>query len=254
MEYPHSTSYQRQARGSVHCMHLCDIFMSIQSVKALANLVYKVIPALSMYKKLIYFGIFVFLVPILFVLDNKYITGLGWFGIEVMHGVQYHGIQLFFCLLVISVFMFFMGLAHPKVSIWFGEKTRKRSSIIYGVVLGIAIVGLIEVNLIASGIYEYEDRTMVSFYEAVEIGSSFDEVKNLSTSLNKHLGYSDSLAQREKDLIAYDQNRYFVEFTFPNPFRTRRVIVETDLHLDREGGQIIGKYLLINNRITRSEN
>ena len=148
--------------------------------------------------------------------------------------------------------MFFMGLVHPKISIWFGKKSRKRSSIIYGIVVGIAIVGLIEVNLIAFGIYEHEDRTMVSFYEAIKIGSSIDEVQNLSISLNKHLGNSYSLAQREKDLIAYDQNRNFVEFTFPNPFRTKRVIIETNLHSGREDGQIIGKYLLINNRITRS--
>ena len=205
-----------------------------------------------MYKKLTCFGIFVFLVPIIFVPEYEYITGLGFFELEVMHDVKYHGIQLFFCLLVIAVFMFFMGLAHPKISIWFGEKTRKRSSTVYGIIVGIAIGGLVEVNLIALGIYEYEDRTMVSFYEAIEVGDSLDEVQNLSFSLNKHLSYNDSLAQREKDLIAYDQNRNFVEFTFPDPFRTRRVIIETNLHPDREGVRIIGKYLLINNRVTRS--
>lgn len=206
-----------------------------------------------MYKKLIYFGIFVFLVPIIFVLDNRYITGLGWFGIEVMPGVQFHGIQLFFCLLVIASTMFVMGLAHPKISIWFGEKTRKRSSTIYGIVVGIAIVGLIEVNLIALGIYEYEDRIMVSFYEDIEIGSSIDEARNLSISLNKHLGYSYSLSERERDLITYDQNRNFVDFSNPNQFRTRRMIVETNLHPGHEDARIIGKFLLVNNRITRSE-
>ncbi len=206
-----------------------------------------------MYKKLTCFGIFVLLVPIIFVPEYKYITGLGFFEIEVMHDVKYHGIQLFFCLLLIAVFMFFMGLAHPKISIWFGEKTRKRSSTIYGIVVGIAIVGLIEVNLIALGIYEYEDRTMVSFYEAIELGNSLDEVQNLSISFNKHLGLNDSLAQREKDLIAYNRDRNFVEFTFPDPFRTRRVIIETNLHPDRQDGQIIGKYLLIDNQITKSE-
>ena len=204
-----------------------------------------------MYKKLTYFGIIVFLVPVIFVPDYKYITGLGFFELEVMHDVKYHGIQLFFCLLVIAVFMFFMGLAHPKISIWFGEKTRKRSSTIYGIVVGIAIVGLVEVNLIAFGIYEYEDRTMVSFYEVIEIGSSIDEVQNLSISLNEHLGYSHSLEQREIDLIAYGKNGNFVEFVFPDPFRTSRVIIETNLHPARKDGQITGKYLLINNRVAR---
>jgi hypothetical protein len=206
-----------------------------------------------MYKKLIYLGIFVFLVPIIFVSDYTYITGKGFFGLEVMHGVQYHGIQLFFCLLVIASTMFVVGHVHPKFSIWFGEKTRKRSSAIYGIVAGIAIVGLIEVNLISLSIYEYEDRIMVPFYEDIEIGSSIDEVQNLSISLNKHLGENYSLAEREKDLIAYDQNRNFVEFTFPNQFKTRRVIVETNLHPSQEDAQIIGKFLLINNRITRSK-
>ena len=78
-----------------------------------------------MYKKLIFLGILFFLVPIVFVLDNKYIMGLGWWGIEVMHSVQFHGIQLFFCLLVIAATMFFMGLANPKITLWFGAKTRK---------------------------------------------------------------------------------------------------------------------------------
>ena len=206
--------------------------------------------------KLISFGIFVFLVPIIFVPDYTYITTttvlLGYPFSEVRHGVLYHGIQSFFCLLVIATTMFFAGLIHPKISIWFGEKTTQRSSIIYGIVVGIAVVGLIEVNLISSSIYEYEDRIMVSFYEDIEIGSSINEVQNLSISLNRHIEHTDSLAEREKNLIAYDQNRNFVEFTYPNKFRTRRVIVETNLHLDREDGQIIGKYLLINNRITRS--
>lgn len=206
-----------------------------------------------MYKKLIYFGIFVFLVPIIFVADYKYITGLGWFGIEVMPGVQFHGIQLFFCLLVIASTMFIAGLVHPKISIWFGEKTRKRSSTIYGIVVGIAIVGLIEVNLIALSIYEYEDRIMVSFYEDIEIGSSIDEARNLSISLNKHLGYSYSLSEREKELLTYDLNRNFVDFSNPNQFRTRRMIVETNLHPGHEDARIIGKFLLVNNRITRSE-
>jgi len=205
-----------------------------------------------MYKKLICFGIFVFLVPLIFVPEYQYITGLGFFDFDVMHDVKYHGIQLFFCLLVIAVFMFFMGLAHPKISIWFGEKTRKRSSIIYGTVVGIAIAGLVEVNLIALGIYEYEDRTMVSFYEVIEIGSSIDEVQNLSISLNEHLGYSHSLEQREIDLIAFGKNGNFVEFVFPDPFRTRRVIIETNLHPARKDGQITAKYLLINNRVARS--
>ena len=211
-----------------------------------------------MYKKLIYFGTFVFLVPIIFVSDYTYITTTtvirGFPFSEVRHGVQYHGIQLFFCLIVIATTMFFAGLVHPKISIWFGEKTTQRSSTIYGIVVGIAVLGLIEVNLISSRIYEYEDRIMVSFYEDTEIGSSIDAVQNLSVSLNKHLGHSDSLAEREKDLIAYDKNRNFVEFAFPNQFKTRRVIVETNLRPSHEDARIIGKFLLINNRITRSEN
>ena len=74
-----------------------------------------------------------------------------------MPDLQFHGIQLFLCLLVAAAFMFFAGLVHPKISLWFGEKTRKRSSVIYGVIVGIAIAGLVEVNLIASAIVEHED-------------------------------------------------------------------------------------------------
>jgi hypothetical protein len=96
-------------------------------------------------------------------------------------------------------------------------------------------------------------RIMVSFYEDTEIGSSIDAIQNLSISLNKHLGHSDSLAEREKDLIAYDQNRNFVEFTFPNQFKTRRMIVETNLNPGHEDARIIGKFLLKDNQITRSE-
>lgn len=206
-----------------------------------------------MYKKLIYFGIFVFLVPIIFVLDNKYVMGLGFFGMKAMHGVQYHGIQLFIGLFVIAFTIFIVGHVHPKISIWFGEKTRKRSSTIYGIVVGIAIVGLIEVNLLALGVYEYEDRIMVSFYEDIKIGSSIDEVQKLSISLNKHIGYSYSLSQRERDLITDDQNRNFVDFTYPNQFRTRRMIVETNLNPGHEDARIIGKFLLKDNQITRSE-
>ena len=87
----------------------------------------------------------------------------------------------------------------------------------------------------------------------IEIGGSIDEARNLSISLNKHLGYSYSLSEREKDLITYDQNRNFVDFTYPNQFRTRRMIVETNLHPGHEDARIIGKFLLINNRIARSD-
>lgn len=211
-----------------------------------------------MYWKLTCFGIFVFLVPIIFVSDYTYITTttvIGGFPFtKVRHDVQYHGIQLFFCLLFIAITMFFAGLVHPKISLWFGEKTRPRSSTIYGIVVGIAIVGLVEVNLISSYIYEFEDRTMISFYEGIEIGSSIDEAQNLSISLNKNIGHSVSLAEREKALIAYDQTRNVLEFTFPNQFKTRRVIVETNLRPSHEDARITGKYLLINNQIARSVN
>ena len=172
-----------------------------------------------------------------------------------MPDVQFHGIQLFLCLLVVAATMFFAGLVHPKISLWFGEKTRKRSSTIYGFVVGIAIVGLIEVNLIASGIVEYEDRVMTSFYEDIEIGDSVDEVLNLSDSLNKHLGYSFSLMEKEKELVAFDHNKNFVNFSYPNKSRTSRMrmIVETNLHPGHEDARIIGKFLLVNNRITRSQ-
>ena len=210
-----------------------------------------------MYKKLIIFGILVFLVPVIFISDYTYISSTtviaGIPFTEVRHDVLYHGIQLFFCLLMVAITMFFAGLVHPKFSIWFGEKTRQRSSIIYGFIAGIAVVGLIEVNLISSYIYEYEDRIMVSFYEDIGIGSSMDEVQSLSISLNKNLGHSDSLADREKDLIAYDHNRNVVEFTFPNQFRTRRVIVETNLPPGHEDARITGKFLIINSRIARAE-
>ena len=211
-----------------------------------------------MYMKLIIFGIFVLLVPIIFVPDYTYITTTtvlqGHPFSEVRHGVLYHGIQLFFCLFIIATTMFFAGLIHPKISIWFGEKTTQRSSIIYGIVVGIAVVGLIEVNLISSSIYEYEDRIMVSLYEDIEIGSSINEVQNHSVFLNRHIEHTGSLAEREKDLIAYDQNRNFVEFTYPNKFRTRRVIVEKNLYPGHEDARVIGKFLLIDNRVARSEN
>jgi len=172
-----------------------------------------------------------------------------------MPDVQFHGIQLFLCLLVVAAFMFFAGLVHPKISLWFGEKTRKRSSTIYGIVVGIAIVGLIEVNLIATGIVEYEDRVMVSFYEDIEIGDSVGEVLNLSDSLNKHLRYSFSLMETERDLVAFDQNKNFVDFSYPNRFRTSRMrmVVETNLYPGHEGALIVGKYLLLDNRVARSK-
>ncbi len=62
-----------------------------------------------MYKKLTYFGIFIFLVPIIFVIDNSYVTGIGFFGMKAMHGVQYYGIQMFLGLFLIAFFIFIPG-------------------------------------------------------------------------------------------------------------------------------------------------
>ena len=206
-----------------------------------------------MKKKLTWFAIIAFLVPVIFVADNEYVTGFGLFGYEVMHGVQYHGIQLFFCLLVVAAAMFFAGLAHPKLSLWTGEKTRKRSSIVYATVVAVAIVGLVEVNLIAFGIHKYEERMMAAFYEQVELGALVNEATHHSHALNKHLGYSYALSESGKDLEIYDQNRNFVDFSYPDPLRSRRTIVETDIHPGLEEARIIGKFLLENNRITKSE-
>ena len=210
-----------------------------------------------MYWQLTCFGMFVFLLPTLFIPDYSYITTktvIGGFPFTtVRHDVLYHGIQFFFCLLFIAISLFFAGLVNPKISLWFGKKTRQRSSTVYGIVVVIAILGFAEVKLISSYLYELEDGTMVSFYEGIAIGSSMDEVQKFSRSLNKNLRHSVSLADREKDLIAYDQTRNVLEFTFPNQFRTRRVIVETNLRLDDEDARVIGKYLLIDNRIAKSE-
>ncbi len=62
-----------------------------------------------MYKKLTCFGIFIFLVPIIFVIDNSYVTGIGFFGMKAMHGVQYYGIQMFLGLFLIAFFIFILG-------------------------------------------------------------------------------------------------------------------------------------------------
>ena len=207
-----------------------------------------------MYKKLVFFGIVVLLAPLLFIPEYGYFWAMGFEFGKVMPDVQFHGIQLFLCLLVVAAFMFFAGLVHPKISLWFGEKTRKRSSALYGIVVGIAIVGLIEVNLIAHAIVEHEDRVMVAFYEDIEIGDSVNEILGLSNSRNKHLRYSFSLKGIEKDLAAFDRNKNFVDFSYPNKFRSSRMrmIVETSLHPGDEGAQIVGKYLLLDNRVTRS--
>ena len=207
-----------------------------------------------MYKKLTLFGIFVLLVPIVFIPEYDYFWSMGFKFGKVMPDVQYHGIQLFLCLLVAAAFMFFAGLVHPKLSLWFGEKTRKRSSTIYGIVAGIAVVGLVEVNLIAHGIVEHEDRMLVSFYEEIEIGDTVGEVLGLSSSNNKHLRYSFSLQESERDLVAFDRNKNFVNFSYPNKFRTSRMrmVLETSLHPGDEGARIVGKYLLLDNRVTRS--
>ena len=207
-----------------------------------------------MYKKLTYFGIFIFLVPIIFVIDNRYVTGIGFFGMEAMHGVQFYGIQMFLGLFVIAFIVFILGHVNPKISLWFGEKTRKRSSIIHGIVVGITIVGLVEVNLLALVIYDYEDRKMVSFYEDLKIGSSIDEVKKLTVSLSQHIGYSYSLSKTEKDLISHDEKRNFVDFSYPGKFRSRHMIVETNIYPGHEDARIIGKYLLKNNQLEGSTN
>ncbi|MEM7561629.1 MAG: hypothetical protein AAF353_01130 [Pseudomonadota bacterium] len=193
--------------------------------------------------------------PIIFIPEYQYITGLGWFGIEVMPGVQFHGIQLFFSLIIIASILFFAGLVNPKLSIWFGEKTRRRSSILYGLVVGIAILGVVEVSLIAQGIYQYEDKQMVSLYEEIKLGHSADEVRNLSGSHNKHLRYSYSLQEFEKGLVAYDPTRNFLDFSYPNQFRAgrMRMLIETNLHPAHQDARVIAKFLLVDYQIDRSE-
>ena len=207
-----------------------------------------------MYKKLTYIGNFIFLVPIIFVIDNSYVTAIGFFGMKAMHGVQYYGIQMFLGLFLIAFIIFILGHVNPKISLWFGEKTRKRSSIIHGIVVGITIVGLIEVNLLALVIYDYEDRIMVSFYEDLKIGNSIDNVKKHSGSLGKHIGYSYSLSTNEKDLISYDEKRNFVDFSYPGGFRSRHLIVETNIYPGHDDARVIGKYLLKNNQLEGSKN
>jgi hypothetical protein len=120
--------------------------------------------------------------------------------------------------------------------------------------VGITIVGLIEVNLLALAIYDYEDRIIVSFYEDLKIGNSIDEVKKLTGSLSKHIGYSYSLSTNEKDLIGSDEKRNFVDFSYPGEFRSRHLIVETNIYPGNEDARVIGKYLLKDNRLEGSKN
>ncbi len=120
--------------------------------------------------------------------------------------------------------------------------------------MGITIGGLIEVNLLALVIYDYEDRIMVSIYKDLKIGSSVDELKKLSGSLSQHIGYSYSLSTNEKDLITYDEKRNFVDFSYPGKFRSRHLIVETNIYPGHEDARIIGKYLLKNNQLEGSKN
>jgi hypothetical protein len=103
-------------------------------------------------------------------------------------------------------------------------------------------------------IYDYEDRIMVSFYEDLKIGNSIDNVKKYSGSLGQHIGYSYSLSTIEKDLIGYDEKRNFVDFSYPGGFRSRHLIVETNIYPGHDDARVIGKYLLKNNQLEGSKN
>jgi len=191
-----------------------------------------------MFRKLAIVAVVMLAVPLAFLVQDKYVSGLGPYGVVSLHSVEHYGYGFFVLTLLSALGLLIAGMIHPKISLWWGTRTRRRVCIVYAFMVAVSVLGVLEVRFLSTMVYAHDSAEMRSFYHQLSAGTPVEQIKKLARSHGKHIGYGYRPTQnmmRKLDVPEQDTSRYFVEFSYPGLWRLPRVVVETTAPPEQAG-------------------
>jgi hypothetical protein len=142
------------------------------------------------------------------------------------YGAFYHstwsfGNYTFQLLLFIGVLGVCLGLIRPQLSLWFGEKNRKRVFVVYGLIIAVAFGVRYEAYEFSKVVFAREEQTMNEAYAELRPGSSAKELEATIKSIDPNIRYAyidTSSFKRIDGYPNYVSTKYVVEFAYPGFF------------------------------------
>ena len=149
------------------------------------------------------------------------------------HSTISYGTYTFQVLLLVGLLGLLLGLVHPRLSLWFGEKNRKRVLVIYGFTIAIAFGVRHEAYQLSKIVFADEEANMNLVYEALLPGTNAKEMEATIKAIDSNIGYvyGDTSPYRRINGYPYSGTpKYAVEFAYPGFFPKyevqSRVVVE----------------------------
>lgn len=169
------------------------------------------------YTRLALFALCALAVPLIGLWSDHYI-----FVSSFPYGGYYHSVSVFGtwatnCMLVVGAAGGLLGLIAPKISIWFGPKTRKNVLVVYGGVLVVAFTVRSETHLLSQYIYVDEQATLLKTFEQLQPGMTTKAVVAQVKKTHKNIAfhYGDTSPYVEVGGFPFQETKPAIIFKFP---------------------------------------
>jgi hypothetical protein len=128
------------------------------------------------YKKLAFVSLCAFAMPLIGLYTNTYVFIDGFPYGGCYHTVILFGTKTFQLLLIACSLGLLLGLIAPKISIWYGSKTRKTVLIVYGFLLIVAFAVRSETHYLSRYVFLSEQKSVLKAYESLKPGMTTEEL------------------------------------------------------------------------------
>jgi hypothetical protein len=139
-------------------------------------------------------------------------------------GAYYHsaitfGTLTFGLLLVAGSVGLLVGLVRPSLSLWVGERNRKRVLVVYGLTLALGITVKYETYFFSKLIFSNEEENVALVYRTLEPGASIRDVQQTIEKVDPNIRYHYADISRYSRTTGYPYDgtpRFAIEIKYPS--------------------------------------
>ncbi len=121
-------------------------------------------------------------------------------------------------LLLVGSLGLLVGLVQPRLSLWFGDKNRKRVLLIYGFTLAVAFAVRYEAYQLSKIVFANEEAAMILVYEAMRTGTNVKEMEATIKAIDSNIRYVYRDTSPYLSVNGYpigDKSKNAIEFAYP---------------------------------------
>ncbi|WP_129781109.1 hypothetical protein [Peristeroidobacter soli] len=145
------------------------------------------------------------------------------------YGAHYHsavvsGSFISKILLLMGFLGLLSGLAYPALSLWFGERSRRRVLIVYGLTLTLGVALRYEARFLSELIHTNEEEKMALAYRALVPGALLRDARHAIGGVDSNIraDFANWSSFNGITGFPYDATKSGIEFSYPTAFPRRR--------------------------------